>query len=100
MSHQDDTYFTPAEVDQQIERYLSNSGETPEEQTAARALRHLQRVYQIRQDLHAPSLERVWQRVLASEAEEFADTRQASHTQTEETGDERVDGQQPGILLP
>ena len=28
MSHQDDTYFTPAEVDQQIERHLSEPGET------------------------------------------------------------------------
>lgn len=99
MSHQDDTYFTPAEVDQQIERHLSEPGETPEEQTTARELRHLQRVYQVRQDLHAPSLERVWQRVLASETLESAEGQHDASINAPERAGEREEGQQAGAIL-
>lgn len=100
MSHQDDTYFTPAEVEQQIERHLSEPGDTAEEQTTARALQHLQRVYQVRQNLHAPSLERVWQRVLASEAEESVPMQPGTNMKTAEGGDERAEVSQAGILSP
>lgn len=100
MSHQDDTYFTPAEVDQQIERYLSGSNDTPEEHTASRALQHLQRVYQIRKDRHAPSLERVWQRVLASETQESVDTQPDFEMVTPKTEGESEETQLAGAILP
>jgi outer membrane protein assembly factor BamB len=72
MSHSDDTNFTPAEVDQQIERYLSGQQITPEELAAQRALQQLQRIYQTHNDLHAHSLDRVWQRVQAEDASDPA----------------------------
>jgi outer membrane protein assembly factor BamB len=71
MSHSNDTNFTPAEVDQQIEHYLSGQQITPEEQAAQHALQQLQRIYQAKNDQHAPSLDRVWQRV---QAENTSDT--------------------------
>jgi hypothetical protein len=46
MSHSNDTNFTPAEVDQQIERYLLGQEITSEEQVAQRALQQLQHIYQ------------------------------------------------------
>jgi outer membrane protein assembly factor BamB len=72
MSHSNDANFTPAEVDQQIEHYLSSQPITSEEQAAQRALQQLQRIYQTQNDLHAPSLERVWQRVQAANIQEDA----------------------------
>jgi outer membrane protein assembly factor BamB len=72
MSHSDDTNFTPAEVDQQIERYLSDQQITPEELAAQRALQQLQRIYQTHNDQHAHSLNRVWQRVQAQDASDPA----------------------------
>jgi hypothetical protein len=67
MSHPNDTSFTPAEVDQQIERYLSGQHGTPDEQAAQQAILRCQQIYRIDQDAQAPALERVWQRVLDAE---------------------------------
>ena len=72
MSHSNDTNFTPAEVDQQIERYLSGQEITLEEQAAQRALQQLQRIYQTQNNQHAHSLDRVWQRVQAASIQEDA----------------------------
>ena len=66
MSDSNDTNFTSAEVDEQIERYLSGQHTTPEEGAARRALQQLQRIYRPENKQHAHSLERIWQCVLAS----------------------------------
>src|SRR5947209_6731739 len=72
MSYSDNTNFTPARVDEQIERYLSDPPSTPADQSSLRALHTLQRLYQVKNAEHAPSLERVWQRLLAASAQERA----------------------------
>src|SRR5450755_1158097 len=70
MSHADSTDFTPATVDEQIERHLTGLQSTPDEQAAQRALHTFQRIYQLKSAEHVPSLERVWQRVLAAGTQE------------------------------
>ena len=99
MSHTDDMPFTPEEVDQQIERYLSGARSTPQEQAAQRALQRLQRAYLVKSDEHAPSLERVWQRVLAYEAQESAPGDAAVHAQ-ERANDEQEATRQGDLALP
>jgi outer membrane protein assembly factor BamB len=74
MAKSNDANFTSEEIDQQIEHYLSSQQITPEEQAAQHALQQLQRVYQAKNDQHAPSLERVWQRVQAASIQEDAGT--------------------------
>src|SRR2546429_8052687 len=65
MSHHNSTPFSSEEVDQQIERYLSASLADSQEQAAQQTVQSLQRLYHIRSDPQSPSLQRVWQRVLA-----------------------------------
>ena len=72
MFHPDNTKFTSAMVDEQIDHHVSGSHSTPEEQAAQQAIQRLQRIYQVKSAEHTPSLERVWQRVLASDTQESA----------------------------
>jgi outer membrane protein assembly factor BamB len=77
MSHTNDLSFTPEEVDQQIERSLSATPDAPEEQAIQQTIQGLKRIYQTKQSDDAPSLERVWQRVLEAAAQESAPVVQA-----------------------
>jgi outer membrane protein assembly factor BamB len=96
MSHSDSMDFTPAQVDEQIERHLSGSHSVPEEQAAQRAIQRLQRIYGIKSDEHTPSLERVWQRVLASDTQGSAVL--LAKGSTRDIEDEREETQQAGIM--
>ncbi|MGH2494849.1 MAG: hypothetical protein ACRDIV_09105, partial [Ktedonobacteraceae bacterium] len=72
MFHSDNTKFTPTTVDEQIDHHLSGSHSAPDKQAAQQAVQRLQRIYQLKSAEHTPSLERVWQRVLATDAQESA----------------------------
>ena len=94
MSHPDNTSFTPAQVDEQIERYLADPLNTPVDQPSLRALHTLQHLYAVKNAEHAPSLERAWQRVLAAAAQEGA----VPSTIVPVTVDEPEDAPQSGII--
>ncbi len=70
MSHSNDTSFTPDKVDQQIDDYLSGQHDTPTEHAAQQAILRFKRIYGVKHDDQSPSLERVWQRVLAAEVQD------------------------------
>jgi outer membrane protein assembly factor BamB len=92
MSHSDGTDFTPAKVDEQIERYLSGLHSAPEEQAAQSAIQRLQRIYRVKSGEHALSLERVWQRVLTSDTQKIAMPSATAYVH--ETADEQEETQQ------
>src|SRR5579859_2163185 len=96
MSHSDSMDFTPAQVDEQIERHLSGSHSAPEERAAQRAIQRLQRIYGIKSDEQTPSLERVWQRVLASDTQGSAVS--LAKIPASEIEDEQEETQQVGIM--
>lgn len=96
MSHSDSMDFTPAQVDEQIERHLSGSHSAPEEQAAQRAIQRLQHIYGIKNDEHTSSLERVWQRVLASDIQGSAVP--LAKVSASEIEDEQEETQQAGIM--
>jgi len=98
MSHSDHTNFTPAQVDEQIERYLSDLPNTPADQPSLRALHTLQRLYQVKNAEHTPSLERVWQGVLAASAQESAAP--STIVPAAPTVDDLQDAPQSGIMSP
>ncbi len=97
MSHSDNPNFTPAQVDEQIERYLSDPPNTPADQPSLRALHTLQHLYQIKNAEHAPSLERAWQRVLAAGTQESATPLTIIPAAVV---DEPEDAPQSGIIAP
>jgi outer membrane protein assembly factor BamB len=96
MSHADSTDFTPATVDEQIERHLTGLQSTPDEQAAQRALHAFQRIYQRKSAEHVPSLERVWQRVLAAGTQES--TMSSPLVSAPATRDEQEETQQGGSM--
>ncbi len=98
MSHIDDMFFRPEEVDEQIEQYLSDAHGAPEEQAARRALQGLQRAYQGKSNEQAPSLERVWQRVLTHQAQESAIPPAAM--QAQESVEEQEETRPSSFMLP
>ena len=87
MSHPDNTSFTPAQVDEQIERYLSDPPDTPADQPSLHALHTLQRLYPVKNTEHAPSLERAWQRVLTAAQESAASATIIPAATVDEPGD-------------
>lgn len=70
MSRPSEHTFTPSRVDEQIESLLAARNHTPAEQASQRVLQRVQQLYPAQRDEHTPSLERVWQRVLAAEGAE------------------------------
>src|SRR5579859_325812 len=96
MSHSDSMDFTPAQVDEQIERHLSGSHSAPQERAAQRAIQRLQRIYGIKSDEQTPSLERAWQRVLASDTQGSAVS--LAKVPAREIEDEQEETQQVGIM--
>lgn len=99
MSRNNESDFTPAQVDEQIESHLTGQNSTPADQAGQHAVLQLQRLHQIRKDESAPSLERVWQRVQASEpveAREHVPPEMAEELHAMEPQEET---HQSGILL-
>src|SRR5215831_12714923 len=96
MSHSNSMDFTPAQVDEQIERHLSGSHSVPEGQAAQRAIQRLQRIYGTKSDEHTPSLERVWHRVLASDTQESAAP--LAKVPAHDIEDEQGETQQSGVM--
>ncbi|HEY0754575.1 MAG TPA: hypothetical protein VGD98_11475 [Ktedonobacteraceae bacterium] len=89
--------FTPDQVDEQIASYLIEQRNISEEQTDQRAIQLLQSLYSIRRHEYTASLERVWQRVRASEEQEnvlpvITEKPLATVDEREETG-------QSGVLV-
>ncbi|GCE21770.1 outer membrane protein assembly factor BamB family protein [Dictyobacter kobayashii] len=81
MSDTNETFFKPEEIDEQIERVLSDQPAKPSEEAARRAISGLQRIYALNSPAHDPSLQRVWQRILDAEAQENAGEQQEETAQ-------------------
>jgi outer membrane protein assembly factor BamB len=98
LSHSDHTNFTPAQVDEQIERSLSDPPNTPANHPSLRALHTFQRLYPVKSAEHAPSLERIWQGVLAASAQESAAP--STIIPAAATVDDPQDAPQSGMMSP
>lgn len=79
----------PSHVDEHIESLMTDPEHAPAEQAWQRVLQRLQQIYPSQRNLHTPSLERVWQRVLATEAgtqEQQSGVLSSSHLQVRHAG--------------
>lgn len=99
MFRNNESDFTPDQVDEQIESHLTGQNSTLAKQAGQRAVLQLQRLYQIRRDEHAPSLERVWQRVQASEPVEARANALPKTTKEQGEMEPQEETSQSGVLL-